>query len=193
MTIIVRYLKDDIIVEIFITFVEIHSHTDLDLTNVLFKFFKKNVINIKNCRDKAMITPVTCLEDIMGYKQAHIKNHNLLAMWIPCAAHSLNLVGQHAVESSTTVSSYVASIQRLYTFFSTPKRWNVLSSRLKEVGHVVIKRLRGTRWSSHTDAVRALSDGYSIVLDVIIKMKKYNLNALSLIELNYLYKRMNEF
>ena len=114
-------------------------------------------------------------------------------MWISCAAHSLNVVGQYAVESSTTVSSYFAFIQRLYTFFSTPKIWNVLSSRLKDVGHVVIKRLRGTRWSSHTDAVSALSDGYSIVLDVIIKMKKDNLNALSLIELNYLYKRMNEF
>ena len=97
------------------------------------------------------------------------------------------------MESSTTVSSYFAFIQRLYTFFSTSKRWNVLSSRLKEAGHVVIKRLCGTRWSSHTDAVSALSDGYSIVLDVIIKMKKDNLNALSLIELNYLYKRMNEF
>ena len=93
------------------------------------------------------------------------------------------------MESSTTVSSYFASIQRLYTFFSTPKRWNVLSSRLKEAGHVVIKRLCSTRWSSHTDAVSALSDGYSIVLDVIIKMKKDNLNALSLIELNYLSLR----
>ena len=125
--------------------------------------------------------------------QAHIKNHNPLAMWIPCAAHSLNLVGKYTVESSTTVSSYVSFIQRLYTFYSTPKRWNVLSSGLKEAGHVVIKRLCGTRWSSHTDAVSALSDGYSIVLDVIIKMKKDNLNALSLIKLNYLYKRMNEF
>ena len=97
------------------------------------------------------------------------------------------------MESSTTASSYFKCIQRLYTFFSTPKRWNVLSSRLKEAGHVVIKRLCSTRWSSHTYAVSALSDGYSIVLDVINKMKKYNLNALSLIELNYLYKRMNEF
>ena len=137
--------------------------------------------------------------------QAHIKNHNPLEMWIPCAAHSLHLVGQYAVESSSTVysyytdiSSYFALLQRLYTFFSTPKRWNVLSSRLKEAGHVVInllslKRLCGSRWSSHTDTVSALSDGYSIVLDVIIKMKKDNLNALSLIELNYIYKRMNEF
>ena len=113
-------------------------------------------------------------------------------MWIPFDAHSLNLVGQYAVESSTTVSSYFAFIQRLYTFFSTPKRWNVCS-RLKEAVHVVIKRLCGTRWSSHTHAVSALSDGYSIVLDVIMKMKKDNLNALSLIELTYLCKRINEF
>ena len=81
--------------------------------------------------------------------QAHIQNHNPLATWIPCAAHNLNLVGQYAVESSIIGSSYSAYIQRLYTFFSTPKRWNVLSSRLKEAGHVVIKRLCGTRWSSH--------------------------------------------
>ena len=59
--------------------------------------------------------------------QAHIKNHNPLAMWIPCAAHSLKLVGQYAVELSTTVVSYCAFIQRIYTFFSKPKIWNVLS------------------------------------------------------------------
>ena len=100
--------------------------------------------------------------------QVYIQNHNPLAMLIPYAAHSLNLVGQYAVESSTTVSSYFAFIQRLYTFFSTPKRWNILSSRLKKAGHVVIKRLCGTRWSLHTDAVSAL-------------YKKDNLNALSVI------------
>ena len=35
--------------------------------------------------------------------QAHIKNHNPLAMLIPCAAHSLNLVGQYAVESKLVI------------------------------------------------------------------------------------------
>ena len=100
-------------------------------------------------------------------------------MWIPCDAHSLNSVEQYAV-SSTTVS-YFAFIQIRYNFFSTPKRWNVLSLRLKEAGHIVIKRMCGTRCYSHTNAVSVLSDGYSIVLDVIIKMKTENLNALSLI------------
>ena len=71
-------------------------------------------------------------------------------------------------------------------------RWHVLISILKEAGHVVIKRLCGTRWFSHTDTVIALRDGYSIVLDIIIKMKTDNLNALLLIEVKYLY-RIKEF
>ena len=130
----------------------------------------KNGINIKNCRGQNYDNASNMSGRYIGM-QAHIKNHNPLAIWIPCAALSLNVVGQYAVESSTTVSSYFAFIQRLYTFFSTPNRWNALSSRLKEARHVVINRLFGTLWSSHTGAVIALSDGYSIVLDEIIKMK----------------------
>ena len=98
--------------------------------------------------------------------QALIKNHN----------HNVDTMCCPLFKFSWSICSGVINnciiIFCIYTktFFSTPKRWNVLSSRLKEAGHVVIKRLCGTRWSSHTDAVSGLSDGYSIVLDVIIKI-----------------------
>ena len=107
------------------TFVEIHSHTGLDLINVLLKFFKTNGIYIKNCRGQ-IYDNASNMSGRYNGMQAIIQNHNPLAMWIPCAAHSLNLVGQYSVESSTTVS-YFAFIQILYTFFSKPKILNVLS------------------------------------------------------------------
>ena len=52
--------------------------------------------------DKAIITPVTCLEDTMGCKPIN-KNHHPLAMWIPCSTHYLHLVSQYIFESVTTV------------------------------------------------------------------------------------------
>ena len=72
LTIIVRYLKYDIIVERFITFVEIHSHIGLYLTNVLLKFFKKNVINIKNCCGQSYDNASNLSGRYNGI-QAHIK------------------------------------------------------------------------------------------------------------------------
>ena len=59
----------------------------------------KNGINIKNCRGQNYDNASNMSGKYNGM-QAHIKNHNPLAMWIPCAAHSLNLVGKYAVECS---------------------------------------------------------------------------------------------
>ena len=66
-------------VERFITFVEIHSHIGLDLNNVLLKFFKKNGININNCRGQSYDNDSNMSGRYNGM-HAHIKNHNPLAM-----------------------------------------------------------------------------------------------------------------
>jgi hypothetical protein len=51
-----------------------------------------------------MIMPQTCLEFTMVYK-AKIQEQTPLTMFDTCAAHSLNLVGTSAAESSTEATS----------------------------------------------------------------------------------------
>ncbi|EFN79781.1 hypothetical protein EAI_00042, partial [Harpegnathos saltator] len=97
--------------------------------------------------------------------QAKLKEYSPTAVYVPCAAHSLNLVGVHAVYCNTEVISYFDFLQKSYTFFSVSTyRWNILSSQnlIK-----VPKILSTTRWSARADAVSALREGYNKIEDAL--------------------------
>ena len=46
-----------------------------------------------------------------------LKNKNSLVDYIPCACHSLNLVGQSAVDCCFKAVSYFGFLHQLYNFF----------------------------------------------------------------------------
>ena len=92
--------------------------------------------------------------------QAHIKMKNGLADYIPCASHSLNLVGQSAVDCCIEAISFFGLTQELYNFFSaSTHRWKILTDSL-EKGCRVTKSLSQTRWSANAEAVYALCHSY---------------------------------
>jgi len=64
--------------------------------------------------------------------QSRIREINELAEFIPCAAHTLNLVGQNAACKILEGKLILGQVQSLYTFFSaSTDRWNVLMSCTK--------------------------------------------------------------
>ena len=83
--------------------------------------------------------------------QAEILRVNKLAVFSPCAAHSLNLCGVHAVRSTPSSQKYFRNIQRLYVLFSSsPARWEIIKKHLK----VTFKPQSETRWSERIDAIK---------------------------------------
>ena len=54
--------------------------------------------------------------------KAHILSLNKLAFYTPCFAHSLNLVGNNAVDCCTTVVGFFDIVQKIYTLFSASTR-----------------------------------------------------------------------
>ena len=58
------------------------------------------------------------MSDCYAGIQARLKYINSAAVYIPCAAHLLSLVGQAAVSCCVEAISYLGFTQRLYTFFS---------------------------------------------------------------------------
>ena len=93
--------------------------------------------------------------------QAHIRRENPLAIFIPCTAHSLNLVGQAAVGCCRHAVAFFDFVQRLYVFLTTSSsRHAVLMNKLKPKGLLVPKSLSDTRWSAHANAMKALVLGY---------------------------------
>lgn len=155
----VRYVKQRSPVERFLGFINCHGHDAENLCNVILKFLRDNDISIADCRGQSYDNASNMSGQYTGV-QARIKDINKSAVYVPCAAHSLNLVGVKAVGCCLQVVAYFDFVQRLYVFFAaSTHRWHVLTTCLGENGKVV-KRLSDTRWSAHADAVKALCNGY---------------------------------
>jgi len=169
MTFIIRYVNEDTPVERFLEFIPIDEHGSEYLFKVILSFLEKNQISLNNCRGQSYDNAANMSGQYAGL-QARIKEKCNFAVFIPCAAHSLNLVGVRAAECVTEAVSYFQFVQKLYNFFSSSTyRWNIMKKCLGS--HYVLKSLSETRWSARADAVTALCNGYKEILDALKTIK----------------------
>ncbi|CAI6371339.1 unnamed protein product [Macrosiphum euphorbiae] len=165
MTFIIRYVNDDTPVERFLEFIPIDEHGSEYLFKVILSFLEKNQISLNNCRGQSYDNAANMSGQYAGL-QARIKEKCNFAIFIPCAAHSLNLVGVRAAECVMEAVSYFQFVQKLYNFFSSSTyRWSIMKKCLGS--HHVLKSLSETRWSARADAVTALCNGYKEILDAL--------------------------
>jgi hypothetical protein len=100
--------------------------------------------------------------------QAIICETNSLAIYIPCMAHSLNLVGQSAVGCCSEAVYFLSFVDKLYTFFSaSTHRWNLLKEVLDQQNLSCVKQRSDTKWSADASAVASLSCGYKEIRSVL--------------------------
>ena len=105
--------------------------------------------------------------------QCRIKQVDSKTIFIPCANHSLNLAGVHAVASSEHSATVFAVVKRVYSFFSaSTQRWQVL---LKHVP-IVLKRVIDTQWSAHYEAAKALQHHFLDVVSALNELCDQNQN-----------------
>ena len=170
LTIIIRYVNmlDHQPVERFLTFINIFSHTGQSLANTLLQYLLAQEIDFENCRGQTYDN-ASNMSGIYSGMQRILKNKNSLVDYIPCAAHSLNLVGQSAVNSCNEAVKYFELLQRLYTFFvASTHRWNVLMTHVKKQPECLVpKHPSETRWSARADATEAVFKGYHQFQDAL--------------------------
>ena len=102
--------------------------------------------------------------------QAKVKELRKYADFVPCCAHSLNLVGTCAAECCPQALLFFTFVASLYNFFSaTPShRKKLITALSEESSHpLTIKKLSKTRWAERADAVLALKVGYTIIITVL--------------------------
>ena len=108
---------------------------------------------------------MTMHQTCLVYKgvQACIKEINSLAEFVPCSAHSLNLVGNKAADCCVAATSFFGIVQCLYNFLSSSTHcWDVFMQCNSSA--YVVKPLSETRWSARHDAVRALKVNYCSIV-----------------------------
>jgi len=150
LTFILRYVKEGRAIERFLEFIPITCHEGEYLSNIVLSIFNKFNISVSDYRGLQSYDNAANMSSSYKGLQAKLKEYSPTAVYVPCAAHSLNLVGVHAVSCNTEIISYFDFLQKIYTFFSASTyRWNILNSQnlIK-----VLKILSATQWSTRTDA-----------------------------------------
>ena len=167
LTVILRYVLQDCPVERVVKFLLIHGHTGGELANVLLDFLHDTGTDIADCRGQSYDNASNMSGKYNGM-QALIREKNNLVEYVPCCAHSLNLVGKCAVDCCTEAVLFFNCVPKIYVFFSaSTHRWKILSDALERSETPTVKRLSDTRWSAHSDAICALKMGYTDIKNLL--------------------------
>lgn len=162
--------------ESFIDFISTNEHTGKGLSNDILKKLNEDGLSIGNCRGQGYDNGSNMAGKYIGV-QAQILTLNNQARYVPCAAHSLNLIGAHAAAASPLVITFFGIIQKLFTFFSgSTGRWQALLSNLD----ITLKGHCNTRWSTKRRAVSALKRTLTEVFSSLNEMarhEKWNLET----------------
>jgi hypothetical protein len=161
LTCVLRYLENDGPVERFLTFLDNTGHKGSEMADALVSFLQSIDLDISNCRGQSYDNASNMSGKYIGM-QTLIRQKSPNAVFVPCSGHSLNLVGQAAVDSCREAVSFFDFVQQVYNFFSaSTNRYNLLKDKLAPKGLLMPKRLSETRWSAHADATKALMLGYA--------------------------------
>ena len=119
LTCIMRYVpeKSPIPVERFMKFLGIEGHTAQQLANSLFAYLEECGIDVKNCRGQSYDNASNMAGKYHSV-QTLIRERSSLAFYISCFGHSLNLVGNNAMDSVPMALYFFWFIQNVYTFLS---------------------------------------------------------------------------
>uniref|UniRef100_H3BAJ7 HAT C-terminal dimerisation domain-containing protein n=1 Tax=Latimeria chalumnae TaxID=7897 RepID=H3BAJ7_LATCH len=149
--------------ERFLAFAKLDDSSGEGMTEVLLQ--KLNEIGL----------PLTDMRG-QGYdNRANMKGKNKgvqkrVPFFVPCNAHSLNLVLSDAAGCCTDTVNFFGVIQAIFVYFSTSTyRWDIL---LKHVGKsgLTVKQLFETRWESRVEAVRAIRYQVGEVYDALLSI-----------------------
>ncbi|GBP66714.1 Zinc finger MYM-type protein 1 [Eumeta japonica] len=165
LTIIIRYVRDNgEIVERLLEFLPNAGHKAKDIEDALLKSLENNGLDIMNCRGQSHDN-ASNMSDLYSGVQSRIKMINPLSEYVPCAAHSLNLVGACAAESVTEAVDLFSTLQELYNFFYYINTSSGDPSAIYKFK--TFKNLSQTRWSARHDACYASEKEWPGVINAL--------------------------
>ncbi|KAJ8682566.1 hypothetical protein QAD02_018358 [Eretmocerus hayati] len=144
-------------------------------------------LRIKDCRGQSYDNAPAMSGHLHGV-QSLIRDLNKLAFWVPCAGHSLNLVGTSTMRSCPDSQKFFDFIEETYVFFIPSDRHEKLSKKLEmSVSEsnqrcLVPKRVDAIRWGSRGDAVKPVNNGYTQYKEVLSELSESNDEAKGLLK-----------
>lgn len=169
LSLIYRYVLNGIPVERFIQFIPNTGHKSKEIADAVLKAIHEHGLDIKNCRGQSYDNASNMSGKYSGL-QARIKEVSPLAEYAPCSAHSLNLVGQCAADSSQESTAFFCLMQNIYVFFSSStSRWTTFISHTST--NITLKRKSDTRWSARYDMCFSLLKNWDSIITSLINIR----------------------
>lgn len=142
---------------------QVDDKTGLALSERILNKLKSDGLDIMNCRGQCYDNGSNMAGMYKGV-QSRIVEVNGLAHFVPCAAHSLNLVGANAASLLPEAQTYFGTLNCLYNFFaSSTNRWDVLKKHVP----LSLKLQSNTRWSAKREAVLVVYKHLGQIIDAL--------------------------
>ena len=163
----VRYVKPTGPVERFLAFLPMEGHTAQQIFDSLVQYTSEKGIDLPHCRGQSYDNASNTSGKYNGVQALVKAKFGAVAEYVPCYAHSLNLVGVCAAQSCPEVVQFFDFIENIYAFFAaSTHRWSILEN----AGGGVLKRLSATRWSARADAVKVIKESFSSIKKALDKL-----------------------
>ncbi|XP_066963925.1 zinc finger MYM-type protein 1-like [Macrobrachium rosenbergii] len=173
MTVIIRFVQVDednaviAVREHFLGYVPLQETTGAFMAETILEEFKKMDLCIDNLRGQGYDNGSNMKGKHNGV-QKKILQRNPRALFVPCSAHTLNLVVNDAASCCLEATNFFGLIQKLYVFFSaSTHRWDVLK---RHVQRLTVKPLSETRWESRIDALKPIRYQIGDIYDALTEM-----------------------
>jgi len=156
--------------ETFIDFIESHEKTGEVLALEITEKLKNDGLKLSNCRGQSYDNASNMSGKYKGVKTRILQINNL-AMYVPCNAHSLNLVGNYAAKVCIGIrmTTFFDTVQQIFNFFSSStSRWTTLMKSI----NISLKCTSSIRWSAKQDSVSAFKRNLKDVYNVLKEMSE---------------------
>ena len=155
--------------EHFMGFLEAEESTGHHLSSMILKRLEELGIPFEDCRGQSYDNGANMRGKNKGV-QARLLEKNPRALFVPCGAHTLNLVVCDAAKGSVDAMSYFGVLQKLYTLFSaSTQRWSIL----KKYVSFTLKMWAETRWESKIKSVEPMRYQGAAVREALIEVRDH--------------------
>jgi len=144
--------------------------TEKGLSDCLLNVLVELKLNINDLRGQGYDNGADMREKQNGV-QKKILQINLCAFFVPCSAHSLNLVVNYAAKITFKIVDFFNIVQELYVYFSaSTKHYNILKK--KNISNLTLKPLTNTRWESRIESIKPLKYQLGKIYDSLIEINE---------------------
>ncbi|XP_050540290.1 52 kDa repressor of the inhibitor of the protein kinase-like [Daktulosphaira vitifoliae] len=164
------------IVEQFLKFVPVESTSGQNLADVLLTTLNACGININYLRGQGYDGAAAMSGRFKGV-QACITEKYPTALYVHCVSHSLNLALSNAVDVISIRNSF-GVIEKVYTFFNTPKRQIILKNQIQilapDINKTKLVQFCPTRWVERHDSIIVFNQFLLPVVAALEEIQSWN-------------------